>query len=163
MVSTAFLPKYTWSFDDCGTTFSNMFLHYNCNLLLLFCRRRFIWVVVILDTVPILLHLIKVLLTQINMNIVAVCRSEICTVYFYILPVLKLIYVRWTGSSHYLDALVFTVWFTQLIHVCCCCLWVGLWVGEEQAELTILAAFIDVCVASWRAPKEKHNSKVMIT
>ena len=30
------------------------------------------------------------------------------------------IYVRWAGSSHSLDALVFTVCLTQLIHVCCC-------------------------------------------
>ena len=93
------------------------------------------------------------------MNIVA--RSVPFIFIFYLSW--NFIYVRWTGSSHSLDALVFTVWFTQLIHVCCCCLWVGLWVGEEQAKLIILAAFIDVCVVSWRAPKEKHNSKVMIT
>ena len=42
IVSTAFfLHKYTWGFDDCGTTFRTYF----CNLItifLLFCSRRFI-------------------------------------------------------------------------------------------------------------------------
>ena len=29
--------------------------------------------------------------------------------------------------------------------------------------VTILATIIDACIVSWRAPKEKHNSNVMIT
>ena len=52
-------------------------------------------------------------LKQINMNIVA--RSLPFIFIFYLSW--NFIYVRWTGSSHSLDTLVFTVWFTQLIHV----------------------------------------------
>ena len=50
-----------------------------------------------------------------NTNIVA--RSEPFIFIFYLYW--NFIYVRWTGSSHSLDTLVFTVWFTQLIHMCC--------------------------------------------
>ena len=50
-----------------------------------------------------------------NTNIVA--RSEPFIFIFYLHW--NFIYVRWTGSSHSLDTLVFTVWFTRLIHVCC--------------------------------------------
>ena len=50
-----------------------------------------------------------------NTNIVA--RSEPFIFIFYLYW--NFIYVQWTGSSHFLDTLVFTVWFTQLIHVCC--------------------------------------------
>ena len=49
-----------------------------------------------------------------NTNIVA--RSEPFIFIFYLYW--NFIYVRWTGGSHSLDTLVFTVWFTQLIHVC---------------------------------------------
>ena len=52
-----------------------------------------------------------------NTNIVA--RSERFIFIFYLYLYWNFIYVRWTGSSHSLDTLVFTVWFTQLIHVCC--------------------------------------------
>ena len=50
-----------------------------------------------------------------NTNIVA--RSEPFIFMFYLYW--NFIYIRWTGSCHSLDTLVFTVWFTQLIHVCC--------------------------------------------
>ena len=60
------------------------------------------------------------------MNIVARSVPFIFIFYLY----WNFVYVRLTGSSHFLDTLEFTVWFTKLIHVCCCCRWVA----EEQAK-----------------------------
>ena len=105
MVSTAFLHKYTWSFDDCGTTFRTYF----CTLITtfsLFCNRRFIWHC----SAPSSPY---VLLTQINTKILARSVPFIFIFYLY----WDFIYVRWTwGSSHSFDTLVFTVWLRSEIH-----------------------------------------------
>ena len=96
-------------------------------------------------------------LKQINMNIVA--RSLPFIFIFYLSW--NFIYVRWTGSSHSLDTLMFTVWFTQLIQVCCCCLWVG----EGQAKLTGQAQLrldkLDNTACDWSHVTSSHLKQLL--
>ena len=90
--------------------FSNMFLHLNYNFFTLLQQTLYLGCLGCGNTAQCLL------LTQINTNIVA--RSVLVIFIFYLSW--NFIYVRWAGSSHSLDGLVFTVWLTQFIHVCCC-------------------------------------------
>ena len=108
------------------------FRTYFCALIttfLLFCRRRFIRFI-ISRFIPLLsmlylgcgnywhcsIYSFFVLGSVDTNNTNIVARSEPFIFIFYLYW--NFIYVRWTGSSHSLDTLVFIVWFTQLIHVC---------------------------------------------